>query len=132
LHQRRLEATVSLLEDGLDRMERLLADGGPVGIVRAVKDTLPASEHEELLAELRELRCALSDFAREFSLQTRPLDIHQILNAELSSAWVMLENCRPRRMKGYGQPFEPETWASLEESVELLLAKLQVLRARLR
>ncbi len=132
LHQRRLEATVSLVENSLDRMERLLAEGGLNGIVRAVEDTLSSDERSFLLEKIRQFRNALHDFAEQFSLQRHPVDIHQVLNAELSSVWVMLENCRPKRMKGDGVEFDARTRTVLEESVEDLVAQVIALRAKLR
>ncbi len=132
LHQRRLEATVSLLENALDRIERLFSEGTQNGIVRTIEDTLDAEEHITFLREIRQLRDELHKFAEEYSLQHHPVDIRQVLNAELSSAWVMLENCRPKRMKGYGVEFDPAARTALEASVEQLLARVLVLRAKLR
>lgn len=132
LHQRRLDATVSLVEDGLDRMERLLLEGGRSGIVRTVKDTLSAEDRDDLLERVRKLRALLHAFAQEFSLAHKPMDIRQVLNAELSSAWVMLENCRPKRMKGYGVEFDPAARAALENSVQELIERVIALRARIR
>ncbi len=132
LHQRRLEATVSLIESSLDQMESLLTEGGQSGIVRAVEDTLSTEERASLLEEVRRLRDALHSFARQFSLQRHPVDIRQVLNAEVSSAWVMLENCRPKRMKGYGVEFDAHTRAALEESVEHLVSQVTALRKKLR
>ncbi len=132
LHQRRLEATVSLVEDALDRIERLLAEGGQAGIIRSVEDTLSAEEGAAMREKIRRLRDDLNAFATKFCLQRRPMDIRQVLNAELSSAWAMLENCRPKRMKGYGVEFDPQMRAALEESVERLVAQVTALRARLR
>ncbi len=131
LHKRRLEATVRLVEDAMDRMERLLAEGGREGIVRAVEDSFSAEERREFGEEVRRLREALADLARRFSLERHPMEIRQVLNAELSSAWVMLENCRPKRMKGYGVAFEPEQRRALEESVEELLGHVRSLRSKL-
>ena len=127
-----LEATVSLVEDGLDRMERLLSEGGESGIVRAVEDTLSPEERANLLDKVRQLGTELQSFAAKFSLQRHPVDIPQVLNAELSSAWVMLENCRPKRMKGYGVEFNPQTRATLEETVEHLVGEVLALRGKLR
>lgn len=132
LHQRRLEATVSLVENALDRMERLLSESTPGGIVRAVEDTVAADERASLLDEIRQLRNELQRFAEHYSLQRHPVDLRQILNAELSSAWVMLENCRPKRMKGYGVEFDPMARAALEDNVEQLLARVLALRGKLR
>jgi hypothetical protein len=132
LHQRRLEATVSLVEDGLERMEHLLTEGGQDRIVRAVEGTISADERASLRESVHKLREALHLLAERFSLERRPLDIRQVLNAELSSAWVMLENCRAKRMKGYGVEFEPQARTALEESVEQLLAQVIALRGKLR
>ena len=132
LPQRRLEATVSLVESGLDRMERLLAEGGEDGIVRAVENGLAPDLQASLLAEIRQLRRELESFAQQFSLQRRPVDIRQVLNAELSSAWVMLENCRPERMKGFGVEFDSVTRDALDESVGNLVMRVLTIRAKLR
>jgi hypothetical protein len=98
----------------------------------AVENTLSAEERASFLGEIRQLREELHHFAEQCSLQRRPVDIRQVLNAELSSAWVMLENCRPKRMKGYGVEFDPTVRTSLEENVERLLARVVTLRAKLR
>jgi hypothetical protein len=74
----------------------------------------------------------LQDFAERFWLQRHATDIRQVLNAELSSAWVMVENCRPERMKGYAAEFDPRVREALEEHLERLLAQIIGLRARLR
>lgn len=49
----------------------------------------------------------------------------------LSSLWVMLENCRPRRMKGYGVSFPPETRQLIEQKLEGLLERVAALRSAL-
>ncbi len=132
LQQRKLEATVSLVESGLDRVERLLSDYGQKGIVRTFEDTLSAEERAALLEKVYQLRGELHVFAQRFGLQRHPVDIQQVLNAELSSVWVMLENCRPNRMKGYGVEFDPEVRKALEESLERLLSQVIAVRAKLR
>ncbi len=132
LHRRRLEATVQLIENGLDRAERLLREDGQKGIVSAVENTLSNADRDSLLEKISQLRSALRNFAERFRLERHPLEIRQVLNAELSSAWVMLENCRPKRMKGYGQPFQEAARKQLEESVEELLAQVKNLRAIVR
>jgi len=132
LHRRRLEVTVSLVENGLDRMERLLGDSVQGGILRSVEDTLSPEERSALLEEIRRLRDDLDKFAEEYRLERHPLALRQVLNAELSSTWVMLENCRPKRMKGYGVDFDPGLRAALEEKVELLVTQVVALRTKIR
>jgi hypothetical protein len=131
LHARKLEATVQLIEDGVSRSENLLRGAGQQGIVRAVESGLSEGERAELLEKLGEFHAALRRFAERFALERRPLDLRQVLNAEFSSAWVMLENCRPKRMKGYGVPFGEAERLALEESLEELLARVKELRARI-
>jgi hypothetical protein len=132
LHRGRLEATVSLIEDGLDRMERLLRESGRNGIVRSVEDHLSPAQRTSLLENVRQLRMELRAFADRFSLQRHPMDLRQVFNAELSSAWVMLEDCRPNRMKGYGVEFSRTGRAELEEYVEKLLARVKTLLTALK
>lgn len=126
-HRRRLEATVQLLEESLARCRRWL-DGTGEGIVRVVRSTIGEEERERLVREMDRLHTALHGFAEEFELESRAVDVEQLLNAEFSSAWVMLENCRPKRMKGYGVAFDPGAAAKLDAEVDRLLENVRVLR----
>ncbi len=56
----------------------------------------------------------------------------QSLSAELSSIWVMLENCRPRRLKGYGIEFDAHSREMLEHGIERLLAEVGAMTELLR
>ena len=132
LHERRLGATVKLIEQSLDRIEHLLRSRRRAGTVDAVDDTLSPESHHELLGKVGQLRERLADFAAQFGLQPHTMDIRQILNAELSTAWVMLENCRPKRMKGYGVPFSEDVRQAIEASVEELLAQVRELQKLVR
>ncbi len=127
LHRRRLEATVQLLEESIARCRRWLGGTGE-GIVRVVRMSVDDGERERLLREIDLLHAALHEFAAEFELEPRAVDLMQLLNAEVSTAWVMLENCRPKRMKGYGVAFEAETAARLNGEVDRLLERVGVLR----
>lgn len=127
-HARRLESTVSLAEAAIDRTEQLLRAGVQKGVVRKVSDSLSTEVRAELLARLSELRQSLEALAADFALAPHGLDIRQILDAELSTLWVMFENCRPARMKGYGQAFDPQARVALEAHVEKLLSAVLSLR----
>ncbi len=132
LHRRRLGATVQLLEQSLARMEDLLRHSERKAILSRVENTLSREDREGILDKIRELRAALEDLAERFMLPGQSLDVRQILGAELATAWVMLENCRPKRMKGYGVEFGEKERKALEESVEELLAKVVALREMFR
>jgi hypothetical protein len=120
------------MEQSLDRIENLLRSRRGAGTVDAVEDSLPEDSHRELLEMLMRLRACLEDFATEFGLRSHVMDIRQILNAELSTAWVMLENCRPKRMKGYGVPFDKDVRQAIEGGVEELLAQVRELQKLVR
>lgn len=132
LHKRRLEATLQLLEDSLERIEHLLATPRGGSPAKPNAGGLSDEQAERLLAGVGQFRAELRHFAKQFLLQKHPLDLRQSLNAELSSAWVYLENCRPKRMRGYGVPFTAEARANLEEHVEQLLERVLDLRKNVR
>ncbi len=128
LHARRLEATILLLEESIARCQRWLNEESP-GVLRVVRTGLDPERRSRLLELLEAFRQDLSGLAQQFRLQHHPVDLVQILNAEFSSAWVMLENCRPRRMKGYGIAFDPEVARALDSAVDRLTARVEQLRA---
>jgi hypothetical protein len=130
-HARSLEATLSQTDESIHRMEQLLVDGGQEGVVRKIENTLSKESREALLARVGSLRALLASMAQTFSLQPHPLDIRRVLNAEISTMWVLFENCRPERMKGYGQEFAKEARGALEKCVETLLAEILKLRKQL-
>ena len=131
LHRRRLEATVQMIEASLDRMERLLTPTRSSAIVRVVDNSLSSEQAALLLDAMRRLRAGLARFAAAFDLHAHRLEVRQILNAELSTAWSMLEDCRPRRLKGYGVELPAEVRRGLEQAVEELLEQLAAIRERL-
>jgi hypothetical protein len=130
-HARSVEATLSRADEAIHRMERLLTKGGQEGVVSKIEDTLSPELREVLLSQLRTLQVMLARMANSFSLDPHPLDIRRVLDAEISTLWVLFEDCRPARMKGYGQEFAPEARAALEETVEGLVAHVLTMRARL-
>jgi hypothetical protein len=130
-HARSLEAALSRADQAMNRMEQLLEDGGHEGVVRKIENSLPPMARGLLLAELRSLRVLLNSMAQTFSLEEHALDMRAVMNAELSTLRVVFENCRPSRMKGYGQGFAPEARTALEEIVEKLLTQILTIRAQL-
>ena len=51
-----------------------------------------------------------------------------MLIAELSTLWVVLENARPERMKGYGVEFAPEDRAEWEDLITALMNDVEQVR----
>lgn len=131
LHARSLESTMILADESVLRMLRLLRDGGQQGIVRRVINTMSEGARRDLTDAIGALARDFRSFAADFSLEQHDLDLRRVLDAELSSLWVDLQDCRPDRMKGYGQTFAPEAGALLENRIERLLARIEAIRTTL-
>ena len=126
LHARRLATVAIIFESALDRMELVLKSlESPYGEGPAPVQ----AEHVGLAREkMRTIRTRLSASLNRFSIQLRKPEPRQILAAELSTLWVVLENARPERMKGYGRKFSPADKADWEELIEGLISDIEEIR----
>jgi len=70
----------------------------------------------------------LAASVKRFSIQVRKAGSRQLLAAELSRLWVVLENARPERMKGYGREFSPEDNADWDKMIEGLMSDNKEIR----
>jgi len=87
------------------------------------------AEHIRLARDkMRTIRTRLSASLNHFSIQLRKPEPRQILAAELSTLWVVLENARPERMKGYGREFSPADKADWESLIEGLISDIKEMR----
>jgi len=77
---------------------------------------------------MRTIRTRLSESLNRFSVQLRRPEPRQILAAELSTLWVVLENARPERMKGYGREFSPVDKSDWENLIEGLMSDIKEMR----
>ena len=126
LHARRLATVASIFGSALDRMELVLKSlESPYGDGPAPVQ----AEHIRLAREkTRTIRTRLSASLNRFSIQLRKPEPRQVLAAELSTLWVVLENARPERMKGYGREFSPADKADWEELIEGLISDIEEIR----
>jgi hypothetical protein len=127
LHERRLATLMNLLEDALDRIE-LVLEGAEQGWG---PESGPPPDPEEL----RNLRLAANQIRGRLQAATERFEItrtrphwRQKLAAELSTLWVVLENARPERLKGYGREFEPEDRTDWESLIGDLLREIEGMR----
>jgi len=126
LHARRLATVASVFESALDRIELVLKSlespygDGPSPV---------QAEHMRLAREkMQTIRTRLSASLDRFSIQVRKPEPRQILAAELSTLWVVLENARPERMKGYGREFSPVDKVDWEKLIEGLMSDIKKMR----
>jgi len=121
LHARRLATVANVFEGALDRMELVLkslesAGEDERGQIRQVREKMAT------------VRSRLSDSLEHFAIRLRKPGPRQVLAAELSRLWVVLENARPERMKGYGREFSPADKAVWERLIEGLMSDVKEMR----
>ncbi len=120
-HARRLATVVSLVEDAMERIEMTLQ-----ALENHVADphdssNLSSAQIHRLRREMGSVRKHLEEVTTRFSVRRQKPDARQVLAAELSTLWVILENALPERMKGYGREFAPEDRADWARLIRTLL-----------
>jgi hypothetical protein len=129
LHARRLATVISVFESALDRLDVLLKtlETGRGGEPSDIKSEQVLRAREKMAA----VRARLAASAERFSLRARKPRPKQVVAAELSRLWVVLENARPERMKGYGREFSPEDKADWDKMIEGLMSDIKEIRRTL-
>lgn len=126
--QRHVETVLKLVDKAVVRVEDLCARGvkhsGPAGITSSLDPETLA----RLLEVFRRLQEAAHEVYKRYGFRPRKLDLVRVLDAELSSLWEMLEDCRPGQMRGYG-PMEQKTAERLEADIRALLELVHRARA---
>jgi len=140
LHARRLATVANIVESALDRMELLFRSLEGSSEAQTTHDELEGefaaasasritqAQIQQARKQMENLRHRLREALERFSVRPSKPEPRQILAAELATLWVVLENARPERMKGYGRKFAPADRADWEEMVEGLLRDLEKIR----
>jgi hypothetical protein len=126
LHARRLSTVVTVTEDALARIEIAIEQAGKSK--HPTRHLAPA-RIQALRQKIASMRRALEKAVERFDLRLSKPEPQQVLAAELSALWVVLENARPKRLKGYGREWDPHEKADWEKTVENLLHAVEELRA---
>lgn len=129
-HLRRLATSLHLLEAAAERVDLLLRQGAVATPQLVVTDALSPEMKELVLLRLQQLREEIARTMAAWRLPPRARDLGRILNAEISSMWVNLEDLRPHRMLGRG-PIAPQAAEALEAHIGSMLALVDDLRLRL-
>jgi len=129
LHARRLATVISVFEGALERMDRLLRTlEARSGDEASDLKTEEICQAREKIAAVRKRLVALT---KRFSIQIRKPGPRQVIAAELSRLWVVLENARPERIKGYGREFSPADRADWDKMIEGLISDVKEMRRTL-
>jgi len=116
-----------MFDAALDRMELILRsaeEGSDIGETSRI----PAEQARAARDKMAIIRIRLQEGLRHFSVQLQRPEPKQMLAAELSTLWVILENARPERMKGYGREFAPQDRAEWENLIQTLLHETEQIR----
>jgi hypothetical protein len=129
LHARRLATVISVFEGALDRLDRLLQtlESGSGDEPSEIKPEQIRRARDKMAA----VRAGLAASAERFSIRLRKPGAKQVVAAELSRLWVVLENARPERTKGYGREFTPEDKADWDKMTEGLMSDIKEIRRTL-
>lgn len=128
LHARRLTTVVAMVEKALDRIETVLRSAEPGDSFVSSGKRLTPQQAAQLRGKIETLRGRLREISERFSIRRLKPEPRQVLAAELSSLWVILENALPKRLKGYGREFDPADKADWEKLVQGLLQQVEELR----
>lgn len=124
LHARRLATIGNLFDAALDRMELVVRSAEAVG----EGPRMPAEQGQLIRDRMSAIRRRLHDGLHHFSIRQQKPQPKQLLIAELSTLWVVLENARPERMSGYGVELDAQDRAALENLIEALINETDLLR----
>ena len=128
LHARRLATIGNLFDAALDRMALVLrsaepsTDGGETA-------RFSAEQTRFIRDKMAMIRSRLHEGLRHFSVALQKPEPKQMLVAELSTLWVILENARPERMTGYGREFTPADKADWENLIQALGQETELIRS---
>jgi hypothetical protein len=127
LHARRLATVGNLFDAALDRMELVLRSAEERNDGRETS-RLSAEQTQFIRDRMATIRSRLQEGLRRFSVRLQKPEPRQMLIAELSTLWVILENARPERMKGYGGEFAPGDEAEWEDLIQALVQETELIR----
>lgn len=129
MHARRLATVATVVESALDRIEQLLRTVEKEETARKRSTGFSSGQVQQIRAAIEHVRERLLRGLAHFGVERHQPHPRQVLAAELSMLWVVLENAMPERMKGYGKEFTPADRRAWEELIRTLLQDLEPLRS---
>jgi len=101
--KRSLTVTVRKIDEQMNRLERALRHGTEAGLLYTIRDSYSPAEKEHLLEQIVRVRRVLKILKEKFHLEPMETDLRRIVVATASHLWVILEDSKSRRLKGYGE-----------------------------
>jgi hypothetical protein len=128
--QRRLEATLYLVDKAMGEIVGYLHEGPPGGEMYVTANDLTPFQRDALLRICADTREKVACVKNAFELPARTGDLGRIIAAQVSSLWENVHNCRSKNLRGFGKldPVLAETLdPQLDEIITLLDAMMSVL-----
>jgi len=101
-HLRRLATAMIMVDAACARILDLLDGRSSPATMTVWENSLSVEQSELIRSQIKELQTMTRQLAREYSLQKQRKEMKQSIRADVSQIWTILENCRPKRMKGMG------------------------------
>lgn len=124
---RAVSATLRLVEEAVDRIERLLID--PVTrITFRLADDLDAEKRHAIHAACDRLRATLVEACQRLGVEAAERSRRRKIRAEVSTLWALLEDTKSPALRGYG-PLSPDGGKIVDEVLdEISTALIGMLR----
>lgn len=125
-----LRASLYLLEQDLEEVERLLLQPERKGLLYTRYSDLPDSLREGLLGQVAHMKQQIFSLINILGLQPEVQSCRRHLLSILSVRWSDLEDTRPHRLRSYGA-LSPELSDFLEERITSLIQILRQMMGQL-
>lgn len=129
-HRRVLGSGMSIVDSSVVRVLDLLDARNSPAAIPPVEGSIPEDEKIEIKRRLLQLQDLIRLLVEKYDLEPSKKNLSRVLAAEVSQIWVILEDCRPGRMRGYGAMAESAADA-LEADVAKMLKIANWLRSLL-
>ena len=126
-HRRVIGSGMLIIDAAAVRMLLLLEDRKSPAGMRIIEGSVTESEREQIRTRVLQLQALIASFVQKYDVQPSKKNLRRILASDVSQIWMVLEDSRPVRIRGYGaMP------ASSAESLEADLQKMLQIANRLR
>ena len=126
-HRRSLSAVARNIENSLNDMARKLKGNSSDSFLSRVEESYTETERQYILSAIENVRQALVELIRHFSLDISSVSEEQILQAHISHIWTLLQDSYSKKSKGYGT-LPKEFHVPLDEAIGKLLERVEYLQ----
>jgi hypothetical protein len=101
--KRALQASLLLFEESLRTTDRLLNSRDEIGILYYRKSRLSSQRRQLIQKKVSSALIDLAIFVKKLELEPIRDNLEGMIMGEMSISWENLEECRSKRLRGYGK-----------------------------